>query len=75
MLHAVVSRQLASNPTLLAGWNGARRVTSKPGVARGGIVSTPAAGIALATPPDRVPLQRNGETNRPPRWLHVMAIL
>ena len=51
MLHAVVSRQLVSNPTLLAGWNGARRVTSKPGVARGGIVSTPAASIAPATPP------------------------
>ena len=41
MLHAVVSRQLTSNPTLLAGWNSARRVTSKPGVARGGSVSTP----------------------------------
>ena len=51
MLHAVVSRQLTSNPTLLAGWNGARRVTSKPGVARGGIVSTPAVSIAPATPP------------------------
>ena len=51
MLHAVVSRQLASNPTLLAGWNGARRVTSKPGVARGGIVSTPAASIAPSAPP------------------------
>lgn len=51
MLHAVVSRQLASNPTLLAGWNGARRVTSKPGVARGGIVSTSAASIAPATEP------------------------
>ena len=51
MLHAIVSRQLASNPTLLAGWNGARRVTSKPGVARGGIVATSAPSIAPTSPP------------------------
>lgn len=50
MLHAVVGRQLASNPTLLAGWNGARRVTSKPGTARGASVSTPATHVAAIAP-------------------------
>ena len=50
MLHAVVSRQLANNPTLLAGWNSARRVTSKPGVARGGSVTTPATHVAPVAP-------------------------
>ncbi|MDB4913909.1 MAG: hypothetical protein JWM95_1553 [Gemmatimonadetes bacterium] len=35
MLHAVISRQYAGDEAFLARWNAARRVTSKPGLARG----------------------------------------
>jgi hypothetical protein len=34
MLHAVISRQFAGDPTFLAAWNAARRVTGKPDVVR-----------------------------------------
>ena len=48
MLHAVVSRQLVSNPTLLAGWNNARRVITKPGFARGTPITPVAPPVAAA---------------------------
>jgi hypothetical protein len=34
MLHAVISKQFVGDPTFLAAWNAARRVTGKPGSVR-----------------------------------------
>jgi hypothetical protein len=42
MLHALISKQFARDPALLAGWHTARRVVAKPGVPRG------AAGTSVA---------------------------
>ena len=49
ILHAIVSKQFASDPTFLAGWDAARRVTRKPGAVRdsGAVASiTPIASAA-----------------------------
>jgi hypothetical protein len=45
MLHAVISRQFANDPTFLAAWNAARRVNHKPGAVRSGsaVPAVPAA--------------------------------
>jgi hypothetical protein len=51
MLHAVISKQFAGDPTFLAGWRAARRVTSKPGAVRlpAGVVGSATAGAATPT--------------------------
>jgi hypothetical protein len=44
MLHAVISRQFATDPTFLAAWNAARRVNAKPGAVRSvGVAPVPSA--------------------------------
>jgi hypothetical protein len=48
MLHAVISKQFAADPTFLAGWHSARRVTAKPGAARGKAARTAAAAAAAS---------------------------
>jgi hypothetical protein len=51
MLHAVIRSQLADNPTFLAAWDAARRVTLKLGPARTPAITGVAPGVA--TPPLR----------------------
>jgi hypothetical protein len=51
MLHALISKQFARDPALLAGWHTARRVVAKPGVPRGtaGKSAVPVASASATT--------------------------
>jgi hypothetical protein len=51
MLSAVIDRQFAKDKTFLAGWRAAKRVVSKPGVARGGgVAPAPTDAVAPVVP-------------------------